>query len=686
LLENLINPVVMSLPSWQGKRLMRGAIRNLVIGLGLMALVGTVRGEDDGLSWDARVLPVRFSTRYKEIESRLRQLDDEMRNLPMMADIDALGTHGFHSNFTPSNEDHWFEISWDEPQTIDGIGMIPTRLTTESGKRSNYGLPSRLRIEATRTGGSDRFVLTETADTRLDLRHGDPIFLDLMATGITSLRFIPLDLPTFPGKDVRFFSLAEVMVFRGQDNLARSGHLKANFSVDGELGWNINYLIDEQSPLGPPEVPPAGKSLGWHGDRQSTIGKSSWVVIDLGKLCDFDAIRLLAAQGDGPLKGPGFGFPMRFHFEVSSEEPDSEWRTIWSSGEEDVPNPGYNQATIHFPATRARYVKLVIDKIHVPDLFTTPRILLSEIEVLNGLQNLALRRPVLTPDERDVIPHDATRIWSSASLTDGYSSTGRLIAERDWMRGLSRRFDLHCEQTKLLAEQSALLVRWHQVFLAIIFALLALAVLGLLVWQVRLRQGNKRAVRALRLRISSDLHDEVGSNLATIALLSELSPSPGHLDDINRLSRETTQSLHEIVDITLAPKRARKPIADRLRDIASLMLREHHWTFDGHASPEIDLEQRRNLVFYFKESLHNIMRHAEARNVTITLEEADRKLRLTITDDGKGIRNPSTDVSGNLHTLRQRADSLHGELVVDSSPERGTRLTLSFPLRSQSRP
>jgi signal transduction histidine kinase len=116
------------------------------------------------------------------------------------------------------------------------------------------------------------------------------------------------------------------------------------------------------------------------------------------------------------------------------------------------------------------------------------------------------------------------------------------------------------------------------------------------------------------------------------------------------------------------------------------MLREHQWTFEGHASPEIDLEQRRNLVFFFKESLHNVIRHAKATHVHIVIEEADRMLRLIITDDGQGMRNPSTDEAENLHTLRQRTDSLRGELQVDSSENRGTRLTLAFPIRSHTRP
>lgn len=627
----------------------------------------------------------RFSDRLNVIESRLKTIFGDLHTLPVMPDLDALGTHGFHSNFTGTSEENWFQIQWNEPQRIDAVAMIPTRLTTQSGQRSNYGLPNRLRIEA-RQPGSEEFVpLCTIDDTHLDQRRGDPLFVSFPPTEAVALRFVPIDLPTLPGKTVRFFSISELMVFDGDKDLASFGQLSAPYSIDTEVGWNLRYLTDSQSPLGPPEFPLSGSSLGWHAENGETQNSVCFARIDLGKSCSFEAIRLIAARGDSPIKGPGFGFPRRFNLECG-ESPEGPWQVLWTTGELDFPNPGYNPVVFRFPEASGRYVRLSVTKYDAPDLQTIPRVLLSEYEVIHSGKNLALGCPVVTSDARSSIPHDATRVWSSAGLTDGFSSTGRIMSLRQWAGDLSLRFDLLREQRTLLAERDSIVSRYHNLFLFSVFGVLGLAIFGMILWQIRIRLNNRRQVAALRRRISSDLHDEVGSNLATIALLSEMAPAPGHLDDISRLSRETSQSLREIVEITLAPKRARKPISERLREIASLMLREHQWTFEGHASPEIDLEQRRNLVFFFKESLHNVIRHAKATHVHIVIEEADRMLRLIITDDGQGMRNPSTDEAENLHTLRQRTDSLHGELQVDSSENRGTRLTLAFPIRSHTRP
>lgn len=677
------NRMVITPEAWKIGRLMRRALQTFLF-LPLLLSGRAMAQDDQGAHAAGYWLANRFSARLSEAEARLEVISEDLRKLPVMPDLDALGTHGFHSNFTGTSEENWFQIEWDRPQRIDGVAMIPTRLTTQSGERSNYGLPNSLRIEVRRADSGTFVPLHTIEDTHLDQRRGDPLFVALVPLEVTALRFVPVDLPTLPGKSVRFFSLSELMVFDGERNVAHQGRLSARYSIDTEVGWNLHYLIDSQSPLGPPEFPQPGRSLGWHAENGEGPDSTCFARIDLGAIRRFESIRLIAARGDAPIKGPGFGFPRSFKLQCS-DSAKGPWKDLWSTDGMDFPNPGYNPAVFRFPEATGRYVRLLVTKFDSPDRLTIPRVLLSECEIMHDDVNLALGCPVVTSDMREAIPHDATRVWSSAGLTDGYSSTGKIMKVRDWAEQLSKRFDLLLEQKALMAERNSIVSRYHNLFLFSMFSLLGLAIFGMIVWQMRIRLSNRRQVATLRRRISSDLHDEVGSNLATIALLSELPPSPGHLDDINRLSRETTQSLHEIVDITLAPKRARKPIADRLRDIASLMLREHQWTFEGHAAPEIDLEQRRNLIFYFKESLHNIIRHAEASKVTISMEIAEHSLRLIISDDGKGIRNPSKDVAGNLHTLSQRADSLDGTLVVDSSPELGTRLTLTFPLRSHSR-
>jgi signal transduction histidine kinase len=116
------------------------------------------------------------------------------------------------------------------------------------------------------------------------------------------------------------------------------------------------------------------------------------------------------------------------------------------------------------------------------------------------------------------------------------------------------------------------------------------------------------------------------------------------------------------------------------------MLKDHEWKLHGEFSPELDPEQRRNLIFFFKEALHNIVRHARASAVEIRLECGERELVLTISDNGRGLPEPVIAGAPRLRTLEQRAGSLNGRLDIRSDKESGTRLTLGFPLKTRTRP
>lgn len=633
-------------------------------------------------------LAIRLSDRLARIEERLASIDREMRGLPVLPDMDALGTHGFHSNFTEDSESNWFRIAWKQPRRIEGIALIPTRQTTQSGEMSNYGFPRSLRVEAGIPGNAQPVVIAELHDSHLDFRRGEPVHFALAPTTVEWLRVVPTDLPVFPGKSVRFFSVSEFLVFDGERNIAPEGSLTAQFSIDAEVGWNLRYLVDGQSPLGPPELPVPSKSLGWHTDMVQSRDSVAWAVVDLGGTATVDGVRIVAAKGDSPVKGPGFGFPVEFRIDTSPAAQGDDWKTVWSSGPDPFQNPGYNPVLIRFPKVDARRVRLFVVKQHQPDKLTAPRVLLSEFEVLQGESNLALLKPVSSSDQQKSRPHDAKRIWSAAGLTDGHSSTGRLMPLRRWVEELSRRFDLALEQRALGAERERILSRTHWLALATAFTLLGGMIVALMIWQIRLRMSARRHIGQLRRKISSDLHDEVGSNLATISLLAETSPSAGDpppLADISRLARESSLSLREIIDLTLVPKRARKPLPERLREIAGLMLKDHDWRLQGESSPDLDPEQRRNLVFFFKEALHNVFRHAGATRVEMRLAETQGMLELSIHDNGRGLPARHTPDSPRLRTLEQRAESLHGTLDIATKPGAGTHLTLRFPLKQHTR-
>ena len=255
---------------------------------------------------------------------------------------------------------------------------------------------------------------------------------------------------------------------------------------------------------------------------------------------------------------------------------------------------------------------------------------------------------------------------------------------RPWIEQLAMRFDLETEQRALRARHAQILSQTRTAALTTAFASFAAVIVGLIVMQVRIRLAARRHIQFLRRRIAEDLHDEVGSNLATISLLAEINfsqPDSGSAVDISRLARESSLALRDIIDFTLVPKRARKPLLERLREIADLMLRGIPWKFTESGSLELDLETRRNLVFFFKEALHNIIRHAEASRVELHLEADGRFAKLRVADNGVGLP-PNLESAPCQRTHEQRAKALGGRLEVRSSAGHGTTLNLTFPIRT----
>ena len=631
----------------------------------------------------ARWAAMRF-TDLSLYQTRLTEIDREIRGLPRASDQDARGTHGYHSDFTTDSCSNWIELSWPWGQWVDALALIPTRINTQSGVLANYGFPRSFVVEAIDVHGRSVHI-AEVNDTRLDLRWGDPLLLHFPRCHLRSLRMIPTDLPELKDKkNVRGFSLAECLVFDRGVNRAPAAELKAAYSIDGESGWNIRYLTDMQSPLGPPEKGSVGESLGWHSDLQVIGQESPWIEIDLGEVREFNSFRLFGARGDSPIKGPGFGFPQKMRMEIRSG-PNDQPAVVWNSGNDMIPNPGYNVFDISVPLRKARYVRLVVEKPDQPDVLTIPRVLISEWEIRDGNKNIALRCPVSSNDGYDSIPHDAKRVWSKKGINDGYTSSGRVISDYDWIVGLSQRFDLLVERDALSRKIAAIDSRSRHIANSVLIAILSL-IIASLAWMLRRSYlQNARKIKELRMSISSDLHDEVGSNLATISLLADLpqgfAQGEGRtLREVKRLATETSLSLREIVDLTLAD-RTRRPLVERMRDIASLMLCDHQWHLEVVNPAELGPLQRRDFIFFFKEALHNVIQHAFAKMIVIRLLKKEKRIILEIQDDGIGFEY---DDAKSLLTLHQRATSLGGKLQVETDRGKGTCLRLDFPFTSHT--
>jgi signal transduction histidine kinase len=101
---------------------------------------------------------------------------------------------------------------------------------------------------------------------------------------------------------------------------------------------------------------------------------------------------------------------------------------------------------------------------------------------------------------------------------------------------------------------------------------------------------------------------------------------------------------------------------------------------------DLNLEGEQSTEFFriFQECLTNVMRHAEARSVSVTLREDDGELVLVVTDDGKGFLESEVSDSLGFLGMKERAQVCGGSLDIASSPGSGTTVALRVPLHLAS--
>lgn len=218
---------------------------------------------------------------------------------------------------------------------------------------------------------------------------------------------------------------------------------------------------------------------------------------------------------------------------------------------------------------------------------------------------------------------------------------------------------------------------------------LALAACVYTVYLFRLRQ--LLAIERVRMRIATDLHDDIGSALSQIGLLSEAArrPAGAHtmpdaLARIATVSRETAASMADIV-WTINPQR------DSLGDLSVRIRRFASELFSARdidcvvATPEADenlklgIDTRRQLLLVAKEAMHNVIRHANSTQVSIELKHENRWVVFRISDNGGGF-DPRAGAEGHgIASMRSRAEGLGGHLLIESRNGRGTRLEVRIP-------
>ena len=281
---------------------------------------------------------------------------------------------------------------------------------------------------------------------------------------------------------------------------------------------------------------------------------------------------------------------------------------------------------------------------------------------------------------------------SYASLTDGRNFYGDILPIRQWLNELALRHELERQRpqlalrlNELYEEQKSLLNR----FTALAVILAAAMIITLLVTRItRMRQ-----LARVRLRLAADLHDELGANLHTIGLLSDLAVESREDDEAfadiqRRIRSESDRSGAEVrscMDLLALNNYYENLEADMQRAARRIMAKlDHELIIEGKPYlQKLKPRVRVDLFLFYKECLVNISRHSKATAFSSHLSADKAGVTLIIRDNGIGISIGIGEQQDGMTptSLERRAGLLRAKVRIDHPAEGGTVVTLTIPAK-----
>ncbi|MDT3697741.1 MAG: two-component regulator propeller domain-containing protein [Ignavibacterium sp.] len=202
-----------------------------------------------------------------------------------------------------------------------------------------------------------------------------------------------------------------------------------------------------------------------------------------------------------------------------------------------------------------------------------------------------------------------------------------------------------------------------------------------------IEQEKELENQKIRNRIAQDLHDEIGSNLSSISLMSELIQIDEKINQevsekikrIHKVAKGSTQSIRDIVWLTNPSSDSLKELIAKMKEVADNTLGKFNLKFDyPQEVVEINLlpETKRNIFFIYREALNNIIKHADAKSVEIKFHIESNSILLSMKDDGKGFNTELISSGNGLKNIKSRAKEINAQLKIESNQGIGSLLEL----------
>lgn len=227
---------------------------------------------------------------------------------------------------------------------------------------------------------------------------------------------------------------------------------------------------------------------------------------------------------------------------------------------------------------------------------------------------------------------------------------------------------------------------------------LLLVIGGLFINHYRALQKSKRTIELEKMRnqIASDLHDDIGSTLSSMNILSKMMIQQANGNDhlhnnLQKISEHSSAIMDSMGDIVWAihpGNDSLEKVIYRMKEFAAELLEPLDITYifelEGDFSAiKLDPQKRKNLYLIFKEAINNAAKYSGCSHVVVNLAHDKRKIFLKISDNGKGFDKSQIGSGNGLKNMQERAIEMQGSVAFETADGIGTTVFFEMPYPDQ---
>jgi len=542
----------------------------------------------------------------------------------------------------------------------EDLGIFPQRFTLEVSEHADFS--DRTILYSSKTGAPTQSPI----DSPFQLQARD------------TARYLRLTVHEGHRKGmVEMFGLSEIVVISHDDPVSFGASVTSVSGMNAPEVWFPKALVDGRTPLG---IWQNGKTPATEpGDavKVSNSGETVSWTIELDQAASLDRVVLFPYQLDSSSESSVFPESLKLYVRDSNGQ-EEQLACEWTN-----PLPGAGSMTPLVIPLHQKSAKSIRLCGVLPFIIGEQKVFaFSEIQAWSEGKNLTTNLPATRTHNGE-----STKI---ISLTDGYTSANRISTVAGWLSQLHERATTEKELNVLKplhynqASESELNATWGAAVLLGMTFLIPVFVVE------RRRLMSRDMLDQLRKRIASDLHDDIGSNLGSISLIARTARKDlvrlhgpeevaDDLGEVESIARESSLAMRDIVWLLERRQDSIGDLVVRMRETAGRLLREIDYTVECESSKttaKLSLDAKRHLFLFYKEAIHNVLKHSKAKNVSIRLWDEDDKLALEIQDNGIGIPSQSEMKVPSINKLEDRARVLDGILQIASSKDHGTLIRL----------